>query len=672
MLVKSVLPQKNALLIVSFHLKDQFCTRFLSQHIHMNDKKTKTTNIMTKKITALLTMLVCFVSLAWSQQVASTPTTELTTGFYVIKTMSDKTNNGDAYVYGDTSNKQVRSTNKSDAFPALEGTTLTDKDSYIWEVTANADGSIQIKNKSCGYYFGEFEQNSWSFISSNSYTIKQSFNVKTAQSLVSLPSTKNEGWFMLRSTDLQSMYNPTNKKKENHYIYVCANSKTELSYWFYDELTAADNASNTAKFQFYKVEYDVPMPVSVTYNYLMGGNVKKSVTIGCMTKGEFPDPTEFPAYVSVVKPKGNVTDEDNNKTFDLTCTITTPFQISDDSNKYYYYLNTDKDDESVMLHGDKSLAYRAKSQNENLNEVIKDLWYIKGNPFDGFKIYNASSNYDLRSTAVIIGDNESWLAGKCELGYNSIANQTKVWDLGNSENGNKNAFIIYPHGGNTWNCWRYDGTRIRFNYNADTGYTADFTLTAATITLPLNYSEADDARFATTCLPYAVEVADAKGTVETFAGKLNSEKTELTMVKVNAVPANEGIIIKGASSDKSVVLNVIDAAETIDNDLQGNTQELTDLTGVYSFGRANGDDKVGFFRSTNPTLRANRAFVKIDNSASQSIAMNFNGTVSSIESVNTNNATMSNAPVYDLTGRHVMKMVKGNLYIQNGKKFIAQ
>ena len=105
MLVKSVLPQKNALLIVSFHLKDQFCTRFLSQHIHMNDKKTKTTNIMTKKITALLTMLVCFVSLAWSQQVASTPTTELTTGFYVIKTMSDKTNNGDAYVYGDTSNK---------------------------------------------------------------------------------------------------------------------------------------------------------------------------------------------------------------------------------------------------------------------------------------------------------------------------------------------------------------------------------------------------------------------------------------------------------------------------------------------------------------------------------------------------------------------------------------
>lgn len=628
----------------------------------MNDKKTKTTNIMTKKITALLTMLVCFVSLAWSQQVASTPTTELTTGFYVIKTMSDKTNNGDAYVYGDTNNKQVRSTNKSDAFPALEGTTLTNKDSYIWEVTANADGSIQIKNKSYGYYFGEFEQNSWSFISSNSYTIKQSFNVKTAQSLVSLPSTKNEGWFMLRSTDLQSMYNPTNKKKENHYIYVCANSKTELSYWFYDELTAADNASNTAKFQFYKVEYDVPMPVSVTYNYLMGGNVKKSVTIGCMTKGEFPDPTELPAYVSVVKPKGIVKDKDNNKTFNLDCIINLPFKTSDDSKKHYYYFQNSNDTQTRLFANGGSLNFRKDSQAENLNNVNGDLWYVTGNPFDGYKFHNVGANKTATSNLILS------TSSLCHLNLGAATGNEK-WYLQQITN---NEFAIYANG-----CtWHYNNGSVNFKGNdtqtvlTDAAYA--FTLTAATITLPLNYSEADDARFATTCLPYAVEVADAKGTVETFAGKLNSEKTELTMVKVNAVPANQGIIIKGASSDKSVVLNVIDAAETIDNDLQGNTQELTDLTGVYSFGRANGDGKVGFFRSTNPTLRANRAFVKIDNSASQSIAMNFNGTVSSIESVNTNNATMSNAPVYDLTGRHVMKMVKGNLYIQNGKKFIAQ
>lgn len=624
---------------------------------------------MTKKITALLTMLVCFVSLAWSQQVASTPTTELTTGNYVIKTISDKTNNGGAYVYGDTKNKQVRSTNKSDAFPALEGSTLTeDQATYIWEVTANADGSIQIKNKSCSYYFGAFEQGRWP-----SYTISQSFNIKTAQPLVTLASTQNEGWFMLRSANQQSMRDPdNNNNKANLYIYVCSNNKTELSYWSYKEQTAADNAKSTAKFQFYKVEYDVPMPVSVTYNYLMDGNVKKSVTIGCMTKDEFPNPTELPAYVSVAKPEGIVKDEDNNKTFDLDCIINLPFKTSDDSEKHYFYLQNSNDTKTRIFANNGDMKFREDAQAANLNDVNGDLWYVTGNPFDGFKFHNVGANKTATSSQIPSNTGTP----RCRLAFSGTAGEN-VWYTYKFDD---NSFGLYRYSnwvigsGNV--AWNYNNEYVQFDkidLNAlPTDKSYAFTLTPATITLPLNYSKADNACFATTCLPYAVEVADAKGTVETFAGKLNSEKTELTMEKVSAVPANEGIIIKGASSDKSVVLNVIDAAETIDNDLQGNTQELTDLTGVYSFGRANGDGKVGFFRSTNSTLVANRAFVKIDNSASQSIAMNFNGTVSSIESVNTNNATMSNAPVYDLTGRRVMKMVKGNLYIQNGKKFIAQ
>ena len=633
----------------------------------MNDKKTKTTNIMTKKITALLTMLVCFVSLAWSQQVASTSTTELTTGFYVIKTKSNKTTNGGAYVYGDTSNKQVRSTNKSDAFPALEGTTLTDKDSYIWEVTANADGSIQIKNKSCGYYFGAFDQNkSW-----GNYDIKQSFNVNKANNLSALKYSKDNNWFILKGRDIVK-YQTSLTKNKNITIYVCANTDTQLSYWYYDAEQNAHAAENTAKFQFYKVEYDVPMPVSVTYNYLMDGNVKKSVTIDCMTKGEFPDPTELPAYVSVVKPEGKVTDEDNNKTFNLDCIINLPFKTSDDSKKHYYYFQNSNDTQTRLFANGGSLKFREDAQAGNLNDVNGDLWYVTGNPFDGFKFHNVGANKTATSSQIPSNTGTP----RCRLAFSGTAGE--------------NAWYTYKFDDNSFGLYRYSNWvigsgNVAWNYNNEyvqfdkidlntlpTDKSYAFTLTAATITLPLNYSEADDARFATTCLPYAVEVADAKGTVETFAGKLNSEKTELTMVKVSAVPANQGIIIKGASSDERVVLNVIDAANDITNDLQGTTEELTDLTGVYSFGRANGNGNVGFFRSTNSTLRANRAFVKIDNSASQSIAMNFNGTVSSIESVNTNNATMNNAPVYDLTGRRVMKMVKGNLYIQNGKKFIAQ
>lgn len=620
---------------------------------------------MTKKITTMLTMLVCFVSFAWSQQVALTPTTELTTGYYVIKTMSDKTNNGDAYVYGDTKNKQVRSTNKSDAFPELEGTTLTDDQAtYIWEVTANTDGSIQIKNKSCGYYFGAFSQKTLI-----KYDIEQSFNVNKANDLSALKYSKDNNWFILKGRDIVR-YQTSLTKHKDITVYVCANTDTQLSYWYYDAEKDAHAAESTAKFQFYKVEYDVPVAVSVTYNYLMDGNVKKSVKYECMTKEEFPEPTELPAYVSVAKPAGNVTIENNNQTFDLTCTITTPFQISDDSKKHYYYLQNSNDTETRIFAKKSSLNFRKDAQAENLNDVNGDLWYVTGNPFDGFQFHNVGANNVAQSTAA--------LSNVCKLSFSGTAGNNDNWKIYKI---NDKSFGLYQY--SNWGfgsgnyAWHYNNGSVGFKkidtQSTPTDAAYAFTLTPATITLSLNYSKADDARFATTCLPYAVEVANAEGTVKTYAGKLNAEQTGLDMNEVSAVPANQGIIIKGNATDDKVKLRVIDAAEAIDNDLKGTTEELTDLTGVYSFGRANGTGKVGFFRSTNSTLVANRAYIKLDNSASQSIAMNFDGNiVSSIESVNTNNATINNAPVFDLTGRRVMKMVKGNLYIQNGRKFIAQ
>lgn len=622
---------------------------------------------MTQKITTMLTMLVCFVSFAWSQQVALTPTTELTTGFYVIKTMSDKTNNGDAYVYGDTKNKQVRSTNRSDAFPALEGTTLTDDQAtYIWEVTANTDGSIQIKNKSCDYYFGAFDQyyRTWK---SKAYTIKQSFNVNKANDLSALKYSKDNNWFILKGRDIVKYQTARNNYKDIT-VYVCANSDTKLSYWYYDAEQNAHAAENTAKFQFYKVEYDIPVTVSVTYNYLMDGNVKKSVKYECMTKEEFPNPTELPAYVSVVKPAGNVTIENNNQTFDLTCTIATPFQISDDNKKHYYYLQNSNDTKTRIFANNGDMNFRKDAQAEILNNVNGDLWYVTGNPFDGFQFHNVGTNKTATSTAA--------LSTVCKLDFSGAWGSNDTWKLYKITN---DVFGIYAYSGfnGSDEAWHYNNGSVGFKkidtQSTPTDAAYAFTLTSATISLPLNYSKADNARFATTCLPYAVKVANAEGTVKTYAGKLNAEQTGLEMSEVNAVPANQGIIIKGNATDEEVKLRVIDAAEAIDNDLQGTTEELTDLTGVYSFGRANGTGKVGFFRSTKSTLVANRAYIKLDNSASQSIAMNFDGNiVSSIESVNTNNATMSNAPVFDLTGRRVMKMVKGNLYIQNGRKFIAQ
>ena len=139
------------------------------------------------------------------------------------------------------------------------------------------------------------------------------------------------------------------------------------------------------------------------------------------------------------------------------------------------------------------------------------------------------------------------------------------------------------------------------------------------------------------------------------------------------MPANQGVIIKGNADDENVTLRVIASAADIANDLKGTTSELTDLTGVLSFGRANGTGNVGFFRSTNATLKANRAYVKLDTESQNSIAMRFDGTATSIDQIhNAASNVQNNAPIYDLSGRKVSHIVKGSLYIQGGRKFIAQ
>lgn len=610
---------------------------------------------MTQKLTSLLLLLVSCIFAANAQTIASEPTTDLADGYYVIKLKSNdnKADENGNYMYYNADDSRVYYEEKGST-TQLIGTENTNADmmKYLFKIT-KSDDKYTISAWGTSKFFPSIPKAS--FLIEQQHPGNQDQFTLSNSSAEFTPVATTGSWYAMKTVGTKYRNTPVD-------IYIILNDKQHIGYW-----ENAGNSVNNAQFQFYAAT-NVPEAsdlVTITYNYKLNDVVKGSYTTNMALIGKkFPTPKNVPAYVGFENfPTRNVTAEDNNQTFNLTCTITTPFQVSDDSKKHYYYLQNSNDTKTRLFANGGSLKFREDAQAENLNNVNGDLWYVTGNPFDGFQFHNVGANTVAQSSAIL---STSTL---CKLSFSGWGGGNSNWNLQQITN---NEFAIYANG-----CtWHYNNGSVKFKgFDTQTVLTDAayaFTLTPATITLPLNYSKADDACFATTCLPYAVEVANAEGTVETFAGKLNSDNTELTMEKVNAVPANQGIIIKGASSDENVVLNVIDAAETIDNDLQGTTEVLTDLTGVYSFGRANGTGHVGFFRSINPTLKANRAFVKIDNSASQSIAMNFNGTVSSIESVNTNNATMNNAPVYDLTGRRVMKMVKGNLYIQNGKKFIAQ
>lgn len=621
---------------------------------------------MTKRLMAMLTMLVCIVGIAWADNtVATTPSTTLKTGYYVIKTFSDKTGSDGAYAYGDTSNKEVRSTNKTSDF-TLEGGSVDDE-KYVWGITVNTDGSIVIKNKSCDYYFGAFSQNGWG----SSYSIKDGFNVSNAENLLPIASTSKTDWFVLRSQNQQSITFKTgtfSSKKENHYIYVCANTDSKLSYWYYDAQSNAESAANTAKFQFYEVTYDAPVQVSFTYNYILDGVSKRTESVSAMTKGAFPAPTNLPAFVSASAPQGTVATSDNGGTIDIVCQSTLPFQTSSAASPIYYYMENATETPTRLYASGSNMSYRESAQASALNDVRGDLWYVTGNPFDGLEFHNVGANKVAQSSLIP--------SDVCELAFSSTAGESVWYPI----KGDDNTFGLYRYSnwviGSGNIAWTYNGSKVKFekiDLNASLpDATYHFQMTPATITLPLNYSAADDARFATTCLPYAVEVADAQSTVKTYAGKLNDDNTELDMVAVSAVPANQGVILKGSSSDESVTLRVLGTAADITNDLKGTTSELTDLTGVLSFGRANGTGKVGFFRSTNATLKANRAYVKLDTENQASLAMRFDGQTTSIDQINGAETIDNDAPIYDLSGRKVSHLVKGSLYIQGGRKFIAQ
>ena len=132
------------------------------------------------------------------------------------------------------------------------------------------------------------------------------------------------------------------------------------------------------------------------------------------------------------------------------------------------------------------------------------------------------------------------------------------------------------------------------------------------------------------------------------------------------IPDNTGVILKGAANAEKAVLTLGEATSDVQNNANALIGEK-DYTNELVFGVNN--NVVGFYSmATGKKIGANKAYLE---AAARAMKLVFDGDVTGIENV-MGEAADANAPIYDLTGRRVMKAVKGGLYIQNGKKFIAQ
>lgn len=152
---------------------------------------------------------------------------------------------------------------------------------------------------------------------------------------------------------------------------------------------------------------------------------------------------------------------------------------------------------------------------------------------------------------------------------------------------------------------------------------------------------------------------------------VSAKGTEATMTAIDAqaIPANQGVILTSESG--AAVTMVPAAGETAaaitGNQLghsAGNTRSLTAGEG-YILG--NGFEGTAFYPCKAGSLPSNKAYL-LGNGES-AIVMNFGNAVTGINTIAA--PASAKAPIFDLSGRRVVKATKG-LYIQNGKKVIVK
>ena len=179
---------------------------------------------------------------------------------------------------------------------------------------------------------------------------------------------------------------------------------------------------------------------------------------------------------------------------------------------------------------------------------------------------------------------------------------------------------------------------------------------------------------ATFSAPFATVIPE--GVTAYYVSTADNTKATMKAIEAGkAIPANAGVILTSTTGTEATMIPATTetAAELTGNKL-GNSAGAakTIAAGDNAYILANGANGTAFYKGKiGSTLKANKAYLTLNEAgAPEAISMNFGGNVTGINQIV--NAEQNNAPVYDLTGRRVVRTVKGGLYIKGGNKFIAR
>lgn len=238
---------------------------------------------------------------------------------------------------------------------------------------------------------------------------------------------------------------------------------------------------------------------------------------------------------------------------------------------------------------------------------------------------------------------------------------------GNKQNGN---FIVDKKDG-AFNGW--DMTE-----GNTASYTTAFKLEEVSYPNTVTFNTVSNvegvSHLATFSAPFATVVPE--GVTAYYVSTADNTKATMKAIEAGkAIPAKTGVLLTSESADAVTMVPATDETlATIENNKLGNSAGAAKTIAAddHAYILSAVDGQTAFYKGkVGTTLGMNKAYLTLNEAgAPEAISMNFGGNVTGINQIV--NAEQNNAPVYDLTGRRVVRTVKGGLYIKGGNKFIAR
>lgn len=331
---------------------------------------------------------------------------------------------------------------------------------------------------------------------------------------------------------------------------------------------------------------------------------------------------------------------------------------------YYRITNCNTSRAKSVLAADATSAacVAAAEKMENASTVWKFVPAVKeGTDQYGVKLYNVNAQAYLGALAAPVQEPVTPMAAELAQGG--------LYSISVNTNGSVEGFVLRDGNNGRMNLESKGGID---KWEGQQGYYNQVTWTidvATEFEVALNTVESKS--YATAYLPFGVSAVNG-AKAYTAATPANGQ----TVMTETANFAKEtGVLLVSDEAAAKAVLTIGDVDGATNSSALKGTLLAKDINGAQTkylvFGKNNANEtEVGFFEpsTTVTSIPANRAFFA--DAEGSAIALNF-GNVTAVNNVVAGNANV-NAPIFDLTGRRVVKAVKGGLYIQNGKKYIVK